>query len=93
MNQLENSFYFSSVSFFKTKLKQPVHKTIITRYNADSGAQAVALTAVMVTNKLKKMLKARSYFKYKQWKLGQLKLSESEETLLLESVLKIQESI
>lgn len=39
------------------------------------------------------IIKARSFFKARQWELGQLNLSESEETLLLKSIQIIQENL
>ena len=39
------------------------------------------------------IIKARSYFKGKQWELGRLKLSRDDEQMLLKSVLVIQENL
>lgn len=39
------------------------------------------------------IIKARSYFKARQWELGQLNLSSDEETLLLKSIQIIQENL
>ena len=39
------------------------------------------------------IIKARSFFRAKQWELGQLNLSEDEETLLLKSIEIIQENL
>lgn len=39
------------------------------------------------------IIKARSYFKGKQWELGQLKLSYEDEQMLLKSILIIQENL
>lgn len=39
------------------------------------------------------IIKARSYFKARQWELGQLNLSTDEETLLLKSIQIIQENL
>ena len=44
-----------------------------------------------VLNKIQ--LKARSYFKAMQWKLGQLNLSKREEISLLKSIKLIQENL
>ena len=41
----------------------------------------------------KVIMKARSYFKGRQWELGQLKLSHDDEKMLLRSILIIQENL
>ena len=38
-------------------------------------------------------LKARTYFKAKQWELGQLKTTKQEEQAIIESIIKIQEKL
>ena len=38
-------------------------------------------------------LKARTYFKAKQWELGQLKTTKQEEQAIIESIIKIQENL
>jgi radical SAM protein with 4Fe4S-binding SPASM domain len=42
---------------------------------------------------IKIIMKARSYFKGKQWELGRLKLSHENEQMLLKSILMIQENL